>query len=50
MLFVEVLVVHFVGATYGTQVNIVGMAQPAEALVNENIVYKEVCHAVNGDT
>ena len=46
----EVLVVHFVCSSDRPEVAVVRVAKPLGALVDENIVYQEIGHAVKGDT
>ena len=42
--------VHFVCSSDRPEVAVVRVAKPLGALVDENIVYQEIGHAVKGDT
>jgi hypothetical protein len=50
MLFTQMFVVHLVRPAYGTEVNVIGLAQPLEPLMDKNVVHKKVGKSVNRDS
>lgn len=50
MFFVQVFVVDLVGLAKGFEVNAVAVPQPAEPLVDENIVHQKICGPVHGNS
>ncbi len=49
MLFTQMFVVHLVRPAYGTEVDVIGLAQPLEPLMDKNVVHKKVGKSVNRD-
>ena len=49
IVLVEVFVMHFMGATNGFEISIVGFSQNLKALMDENIVHKKVTKSIQGD-
>ena len=50
MLLPQVLMVHFVRTANGPEIDAIGITQPFEALMNEDVVYQKVGEPVDSDT
>ena len=50
MFFTKMFVVHLVRPAYGTEVDVIGLAQPLEPLMDKNVVHKKVGKPVNRNT
>lgn len=48
--FAEMLVMHFVGASDGSEIPVVAVAEDFKSLVNEDIVHHEVAKPVNSNS
>jgi hypothetical protein len=48
MLFSQMFVVDFVGFSQPNQVLVIGVFEPFETLVNQDVVYREIAKTVKG--